>query len=88
MILVKLLLLLVMSSLYHFNKPNVVDIRRNIYEGYPQLENIPLDHENEDVKDKLNKNDADLTESTVDTEETTDDKSSNQGREFRDDWII
>ena len=82
-----------MSSLYHFNKPNVVDIRRNIYEGYPQLENLPLvqddhDHENEDVKDKLNKNDADLTESTVDTEETTDDKSSNQGREFRDDWII
>ena len=78
-----------MSSLYHFNKPNVVDIRRNIYEGYPQLENVPLvqddhDHENEDV----NKNYDDLTESTVDTEETTDDKSSNQGREFRDDWII
>ena len=78
-----------MSSLYHFNKPNVVDIRKNIYEGYPQLENIPLvgyvhDHDHEDV----NKNDADFTESTVDTEETTDDKSSYQGREFRDDWII
>ena len=81
-----------MSSLYHFNKPNVVDIRKNIYEGYPQLENIPLvgyDHEDEDV----NKNDADLTKSTFDRtqrtiEKTIDDKSSNKGREFRDDWII
>ena len=54
----KLLLILVLSSLYHSHIPNVVDIRRNIYEGYPQLQNIPLveedyDHRNEDVDLKL-----------------------------------